>query len=137
VKRRDAWSGGLSFLVRCSRAERIGRSTRSSGGATYNHHARSLDGARSGGAWWLGQFREDPGFMTSLHYHYRKDEQFFVLAGVLSIHLDGKWHDLETNGNKPVRFLRSGNPAGFERKLVSRLPPTDPQFGPEVAKILS
>ena len=24
-----------------------------------------VDGERSGGTWWLGQFREDPGFMTS------------------------------------------------------------------------
>ncbi len=117
-----------------------------------------VDGERSGGAWWLGQFREDPGFMTSLHYHYRQDEQFFVLDGVLSVYLDGKWHDLEAGtfalvphgaqhaqgntSNKPVRFLGSGNPAGFERffpeldKLVSRLSPADPQFGAEVSKIL-
>ena len=115
-----------------------------------------VDGERSGGAWWLGQFREDPGFMTSLHFHYRQDEQFFVLDGVLSIYLDGKWHDLEAGtfavvphgaqhaqGNtskQPVRFLGSGNPAGFERffpeldKLVSRLSPADPQFGAEVSK---
>src|SRR5271166_2216006 len=36
-----------------------------------------VDGERSGGAWWLGEFREDPGFMTSLHFHYQQDEQFF------------------------------------------------------------
>jgi mannose-6-phosphate isomerase-like protein (cupin superfamily) len=117
-----------------------------------------VDGERSGGAWWLGQFREDPGFMTPLHFHYRTDEQFFVLDGVLSLYVDGKWHDLEAGtiamvphgtehaqgniGKKPVRFLGSGNPAGFERffpeldKLVSRLSPLDPQFGAEVAKIV-
>jgi mannose-6-phosphate isomerase-like protein (cupin superfamily) len=117
-----------------------------------------VDGERSGGSWWLGEFREDPGFMTSLHFHYQQDEQFFVLDGVLSVYVDGKWHDLEpgtfavvphgeqhaqgNTGKKPVRFLGSGNPAGFERffaeldKLVSRVPPSDPQFGAEVAKIL-
>lgn len=117
-----------------------------------------VDGERSGGAWWLGQFREDPGFMTSLHFHYRTDEQFFVLDGVLSLYLDAKWHDLAAGtiavvphgtphaqgniGKKPVRFLGSGNPAGFERffpeldKLVSRLQPSDPEFGAEVAKIV-
>ena len=118
-----------------------------------------VDGQGSGGAWWLGQFREDPGFMTSLHVHIRADEQFFVLDGVLSIYLEGAWHDLEAGslaivphgaphaqgntGTKPVRFLGSGNPAGFEAffpeldKLVSRLPPSDPRFREEVAKILT
>jgi len=118
-----------------------------------------VDGERSGGAWWLGQFREDPGFMTSLHFHHQTDEQFFVLDGVLSIYVDGMWHDLQPGtvamvphgtphaqgnaGKQPVRFLGSGNPAGFERffpelhELVSRIPPSNPQFGPEVAKILS
>jgi mannose-6-phosphate isomerase-like protein (cupin superfamily) len=117
-----------------------------------------VDGERSGGSWWLGEFREDPGFMTSLHFHYQQDEQFFVLDGVLSVYVDGRWHDLEpgtiavvphgmqhaqgNTGKKPVRFLGSGNPAGFERffaeldKLVSHVPPSDPQFGAEVAKIL-
>jgi|SRR5208337_2009801 len=117
-----------------------------------------VDAERSGGAWWLGQFREDPGFMTALHFHYRQDEQFFVLDGVLSVYVDGKWHDLEpgtiaviphgvqhaqgNTGKKPVRFLGSGNPAGFEHffaeldKLASRLSPSDPQWAPEVAKIL-
>jgi mannose-6-phosphate isomerase-like protein (cupin superfamily) len=117
-----------------------------------------VDGEQSGGTWWLGQFREDPGFMTSLHLHHQTDEQFFVLDGAPSIYLDGKWHDLETgtvavvphgtphalaNASKqPVRFLGWGNPSGFERffpelhDLVSRLPPSDPQFGAEVAKIL-
>ena len=117
-----------------------------------------VDGERSGGAWWLGEFREDPGFMTALHFHYQQDEQFFVLEGVLSVYVDGKWLDLEPGtvaviphgmhhaqgnmGKKPVRFLGSGNPAGFERffaeldKLASRVRPTDAQFGAEVAKIL-
>ena len=118
-----------------------------------------VDGERSGGAWWLGEFREDPGFMTALHFHYRQDEQFFVLEGVLSVYIDGKWLDLEPGtvaavphgmhhaqgnmGKKPVRFLGSGNPAGFERffaeldKVAARVRPTDPQFGAEVAKVLA
>lgn len=83
-----------------------------------------IDGERSGGAWWLGDFREDPGFMTGLHFHYRQDEQFFVLEGVLSVYVDGKWLDLEPGtvavnphgmhhaqgnmGKKPVRFWDRG-----------------------------
>lgn len=43
-----------------------------------------VGGERSGGAWWMGQFREDPGFMTLLHLHPHMDEYFFVLQGVLS-----------------------------------------------------
>lgn len=118
-----------------------------------------VDGERSGGAWWLGQFREAPGFRTSLHLHHQADEQFFVLDGVLSVYLDGKWNDLETGtfalvphgtphalanaSQQPASFLGSGNPAGFERffpelhQLASRLSALDPQFGAEVAKILS
>jgi mannose-6-phosphate isomerase-like protein (cupin superfamily) len=118
-----------------------------------------VDGERSGGAWWLGEFREDPGFMTALHFHYQQDEQFFVLEGVLSVYVDGKWLDLEPGtvaviphgvhhaqgnmGAKPVRFLGSGNPAGFERffaeldGVASRVPPTDPQFRAEVAQLLA
>jgi uncharacterized cupin superfamily protein len=116
-----------------------------------------VDGKRSGGAWWLGHFREDPGFMTVLHLHHQADEQFFVLDGVLSLYLDGKWNDLDpgtiavvphgtphAQGNtseRPVWFLGSGNPAGFEEffpeldKLVSRLSPSHPNFAAELAKI--
>lgn len=118
-----------------------------------------VDGERSGGAWWMGQFREDPGLMTSLHVHPHTDEQFYVLDGVLSVYLDGKWHDLGTGelalvprgtphaqgntGKQPVRFLGSGNPAGFEGffvavdELLKRLSPSDPQFRIEMGKIVS
>jgi mannose-6-phosphate isomerase-like protein (cupin superfamily) len=117
-----------------------------------------VDGERSGGAWWLGEFLQDPGFKTPLHFHYQQNEQFYVLDGVLSVYVEGKWTDLEAGtfatvphgihhaqgnlGTKPVRFLGSGNPAGFEHffaeldKLTARLRPSDPQFGAEVAKIL-
>jgi mannose-6-phosphate isomerase-like protein (cupin superfamily) len=118
-----------------------------------------VDAERSGGTWWLGQFREDPGYTTGLHFHHQTDEQFFVLDGVLSVYLDGRWHDLEAGtfavvshgtphaqanaGTQPVRFLGSGSPCGFEHffpelhELVARLSPSDPQFGAEVAKIVS
>jgi mannose-6-phosphate isomerase-like protein (cupin superfamily) len=117
-----------------------------------------VDGERSGGAWWMGEFREQPGYMTPLHYHPRQDEQFYVLEGVLSVYVDDKWYDLGpgsvatvphgvhhaqgNTGNVRVRFLGSGNPAGFEQffaeldKLVRRLPPSDPKFPAEAAKIM-
>ena len=47
------------------------------------------------GAWWMARFREDPGFRTNYHFHRNMDEQFFVLKGVLSVNLDGRWHDAE------------------------------------------
>ena len=118
-----------------------------------------VDGERSGGAWWLGQFREDPGLMTSLHVHPHTDEQFYVLDGVLSVYLDGKWHELGTGelalvprgtphaqgnaGKQPVHFLGSGNPAGYDRffvdvdELLKRVAPSDPQFRFELGKIQS
>lgn len=46
--------------------------------------ARILVGAeQSGGAWWLGKFRNDPGQLTSLHVHHSADEQFYALEGVI------------------------------------------------------
>jgi len=118
-----------------------------------------VDGERSGGAWWLGQFREDPGFMTSLHLHDRTTEYFFVLRGVLSIFLDGKWHDLEAGtaaqiprgtphaqgntGDQPAIFVGWGEPAGFEQSfpeidhLASQIKPSSADWGPAIAKIIS
>jgi mannose-6-phosphate isomerase-like protein (cupin superfamily) len=118
-----------------------------------------VDAECSGGTWWLGQFREDPGYTTGLHFHHLTDEQFFVLDGVLSVYVDGTWHDLEPGtfavvphatphaqanaGKQPVHFLGSGSPCGFERffpelhQLTTRLSPQDPQFGAEVSKIVS
>jgi quercetin dioxygenase-like cupin family protein len=118
-----------------------------------------VDTARSNGTWWLGQFREDPGFTTSLHLHPVQTEYFFVLDGVLSVFLDGAWHDLKTgtiaevpNGTphaqanhdgQPVKFVGWGAPSGFEQafpaidKLAARLSPSSPQWGPEAAKIVS
>ena len=94
--------------------------------------ARILVGAaQSDGAWWLGSFRNDPGRLTSLHVHHSADEQFFGLEGIISVWVDGSWHELPPGalavvprgtphalGNhtkQAVRFLNSGNPAGFER----------------------
>jgi mannose-6-phosphate isomerase-like protein (cupin superfamily) len=116
-----------------------------------------VGGERSGGAWWLGQFREDPGFMTLLHLHPHMDEYFFILQGVLSVYIDGTWHDLKAGafalvprgtphaqgntGKEPVHFVGSGSPAGFERffieldEIAKRVPP-GPQFGAEIAKIM-
>ena len=93
---------------------------------------RILVGAeQSGGAWWLGSFPNDPGRLTSLHVHRSADEQFYGLEGTISVWVDGSWHDLPPGalavvprgtphalGNRtkqPVRFLNSGNPAGFEQ----------------------
>lgn len=118
-----------------------------------------VGGAQSDGAWWLGRFREDPGFMTPLHVHPDADEEFLILDGVLSIHVDGAWHDLSAGtiamiprglphaqgntGQQPAHFIGSGRPAGFERffpelnELVSRVPPSDPSFRAEVIKVIT
>ena len=118
-----------------------------------------IDGAKSQNEWWLGRFEELPGFMTTLHFHHNMDEYVYVLDGLLSIFTGGQWHDLSSGtfallpkgiphaqGNtssSPVRFLGSGNPAGFERlfpeldQLAKRVPANTPEFGKEVAQLLS
>jgi mannose-6-phosphate isomerase-like protein (cupin superfamily) len=116
-----------------------------------------MTGDKSEGAWWMGHFREDPGFLTLLHYHPKTDEQFYVLDGVLSFYFDGVWHELgpgtlvvvphgkaHAQGNrsgKPVYFLGSGAPAGVENllpavdALLKRLKPGTSEFAAEFQKI--
>jgi len=116
-----------------------------------------VDSERSRGDWWLGQFREDPHFMTFFHRHPGFDEHFFVLEGVLSLYFAGTWHDVQkgaaamvprgtphAQGNtseQAVRFLGGGNPGGFEKlfalqdALLKRMPASDPGFGAEMRKI--
>src|SRR6185437_11193188 len=90
-----------------------------------------VTGEKTKGAWWMGRFREDPGFTTQLHYHPKADEQFYVLEGVLSVYVVDAWHELgpgtlgllphgtphaqANHSDKPVHFLGSGAPAGFEK----------------------
>ena len=120
--------------------------------------ARILLGAeQTGGAWWLGSFRNEPGRQTSLHVHRSMDEQFYGLEGSVSLWMDGNWHDLPPGAlavvprgtpharwnrtKHAVRFLNSGNPAGFERlfadieTIVRRLPYGSPEFFAELMKV--
>ncbi len=114
-------------------------------------------GEQTNGAFFMGRFREDPGFMTQLHYHPNTDEQFYILEGVLSVYTDDKWHELgpgtlgvlpkgkpHAQGNRsdqPVHFIGSGAPAGFEKffptveALMERMKPGTPEFIAELQKI--
>ena len=114
-------------------------------------------GERTNGEWWMGRFREDPGFMTNLHYHPHTDEQVYVLDGILSVYTEGKWHELgpgtlgvlprgkpHAQGNRsdePVHFIGSGAPAGFENlfpaldALMKHMKPGTPEFIAEFQKI--
>ena len=116
-----------------------------------------VTGEKSNGEWWMGRFREDPGFMTGLHYHPHTDEQVYVIDGVLSVYTSGKWHELgpgtlgflprgkpHAQGNrsdKPVHFIGSGAPAGFEKlfpavdALMKRVKPGTPEFMAEFQQI--
>ena len=111
------------------------------------------------GAWWMGYFREDPGFMTHLHYHPHTDEEVYVVEGVLSVYIDDKWHELgpgtqgilprgrpHAQGNrsdKPVHLIGSGAPAGFENlfpaldALMKRVKPGTPEFIAEFQYIMA
>jgi len=115
-------------------------------------------GEDSGGAWWMARFREDPGFTTNYHLHRHADEQFYVLSGVLSVCLDGQWHEAEAGsivmvprgtphaqgnyGRQPADIIGSGNPSGFEgffvdqAEILKRLAPSDPQVLVELMKLL-
>ncbi len=112
---------------------------------------------QSRGRWWLGSFLSDPGRKTSLHVHFSADEQMYVLEGILSVWLENGWKDLPTGalavaprgvahalGNRtkmPVRFLVSGEPAGFERffadleTIVRRHPYGSTEFLAELAAV--
>lgn len=117
-----------------------------------------LTGEKTDGMCWSGLFREDPGFMTHLHHHPNTDEQVYVLDGVLSVYIDGKWNELGpgtlgvlprgkphaqgNRGQKPVHFVGSGAPAGFEKlfpavdELLKRMQPGTPEFFAEFQKIM-
>ena len=116
-----------------------------------------LTGENTNGECFFGRFREDPGFLTHLHYHPNTDEQVYILDGVLSVYTDGAWHELgpgtlgvlprgkpHAQGNrsdKPVDFIGTGQPAGFEKlfpaveALMKRMKPGTPEFIGEFQKI--
>ena len=117
-----------------------------------------VTGEKTDGAWWMGRFREDPGFMTTLHFHPKTEEHVYVLEGVLSVYIDGAWHELgagtlgvlprgvpHAQGNrtdKPVHFIGSGAPSGFEKlfpavdALLKRgIKPGSPEFISEFRQI--
>ena len=116
-----------------------------------------VTGEKTNGAWWMGRFREDPGFMTHYHYHPNTDEQFYVLEGVLSLYTDGEWSELGpgslgvmprgkphaqgNRGNVPVHLMGMGAPGGFERlfpalhELLKTEKPGSPGFIAEFQKI--
>lgn len=116
-----------------------------------------LTGENTNQGMWLGYFKEDPGFMTQLHYHPHTDELVYVLDGVLSVYSESKWSELGpgavgvlpkgkphaqgNRGDKPVHMIGSGSPAGFDRffpqvnELVKRMKPGTPEFMQEVKRI--
>jgi quercetin dioxygenase-like cupin family protein len=116
-----------------------------------------VGGKQSAGGWWLGSFVSEPGRKTSLHVHFSAEEQFYVVEGVLSAWIDGKWLDLPAGsvataprkvphalGNRskqPVKFLVAGEPAGFEHffpdieKLAKQFTYGSPEFLAELAKV--
>jgi len=129
LRLRRCWLLGLGQAARAQRAEKGAilqpdsvRVCDMGGG-----EARILLGAeQSGGAFWLGTFAVTPGRFSWLHVHHSADEQFYVPEGMVSMWMDGGWHDLSPGslgvvprgaphayGNRTkqaIRFLNSGNP---------------------------
>lgn len=87
--------------------------------------------------WSLAELEEAVGYKTPLHRHLGWDETFYVLSGTLTVHVDGKTHELTAGsflfiprgsphgqanfGSTPVRFLLDMKPGGFERHLKDRI----------------
>ena len=90
-----------------------------------------VSGEQSGNAWWLAEIRSDPNRKTSLHVHLSADEYIYVLEGTLAAWVEGAWrelpaggvaaipqgsaHALGNRGERSMRYLVAGTPAGFER----------------------
>ena len=86
---------------------------------------------QTGGRWAMVDFTANPGMQTILHRHRKTDETFFVIEGELTMSVDGKIltlhpadlalvpkmtpHAFANLSGKPVRFLGTFTPTGFEK----------------------
>ncbi len=86
---------------------------------------------QTGGRWSMVDFTANPGMQIILHRHRITDETFSVLEGDLTMSVDGIVHTLHAGDvaivpkmtphafanltGKPVRFLGTATPAGFEK----------------------
>ena len=88
----------------------------------------------TGGAFFLSETTIEPGFPgPPPHTHEHICDMFYVLEGVLTMHLDGETrelgpgsfacappgtvHTFANPGAEPVRFLNFNTPGGFERYM--------------------
>ena len=105
---------------------------------------------QTGGKWAMVDFTANPGMQTVYHRHRKTDETFFVLEGELTMSVDGKIsalhhgdialvprmtpHAFANLSGKPVRFLGTFTPSGFEKffalvqEAVKKNPPGSPGF---------
>jgi quercetin dioxygenase-like cupin family protein len=86
---------------------------------------------QTSGEWAMVDFTANPGMQTVLHVHRKTDETFFVIDGELAFWLEGKIlrlhpgdialvpkmtpHAFANLTDKPVRFLGTFTPTGFEK----------------------
>ena len=101
------------------------------------------------GAWSLMQLSAPPHYEgPPLHWHRRTTEAFFVLAGILTVHLDGRIYHVPAGGfvlvtpglvhtysnpaDQGVQFLILVSPGGFERYFdeLATLICCDPDWPP-------
>jgi mannose-6-phosphate isomerase-like protein (cupin superfamily) len=90
-----------------------------------------VGGAETAGSFFLSETVIAPGFPgPPLHRHEKLHDMFYVLDGVLSMHVDGEElqvspgafvcvppgaaHTFSNPGDDPVRFLNFNTPAGWE-----------------------
>jgi mannose-6-phosphate isomerase-like protein (cupin superfamily) len=93
---------------------------------------------------------EMPGYKTTFHQHNHTEETFYVLEGILTVKINdtisefvagsyvlvprGTPHGQGNFGKKPVRFILTVTPGGYERRFRERIEiskatkPGDPDF---------
>lgn len=112
---------------------------------------------QTGGRWSMVDFTANPGMQTILHRHRVTDETFSVLEGELTMSINDTIHTLHAGdiaivpkmtphafanlSGKPVRFLGTATPAGFEKffalvaEEAKRHKPGTPEFKSAMVQI--
>lgn len=102
-------------------------------GAVFKADGAETAGAYSVSEWWLEPRTRGPG----AHAH-DDDHVYYVIAGTLSVALDGAWsdaaagsyilipggtlHDFQNRGEAPAGFISFNAPGGFEEKMEAIQP---------------
>lgn len=112
-----------------------------------------LSGAETGGAYTAFLDLTPPGGGPPPHRHANEDEWFYVLEGVVSFLIDGRWHDAQpgdlvfaprnsvhtfkNNSPQTTRMLLHTSPAGFEDFYAEAEQEFNRPGGPDLARAVA